>query len=44
LESGWEIIGHGYVQLAINLEKDERAVIRQTLESIERAAGRRPRG
>jgi allantoinase len=44
VESGWEIIGHGYVQRAINLEQDERAVIRQTLEIIEQSTGQRPRG
>jgi peptidoglycan/xylan/chitin deacetylase (PgdA/CDA1 family) len=44
VESGWEIIGHGYRQRAINLEQDERAVIRQTLEIIEQATGQRPRG
>lgn len=32
------------MQRAINLEPDERAVIRQTLETIEQATGQRPRG
>lgn len=44
LESGWEIIAHGYVQRALPLEPDERDVIRRTLDTIAEFSGRRPRG
>jgi len=44
LRSGWEILAHGYEQRAINLEKDERAVIRKTIETIRDFTGRAPRG
>ena len=44
LSSGWEILAHGFEQRAINLEKDERAVIRRTIETIREFTGKRPRG
>lgn len=44
LKSGWEILGHGFIQRAINLEKDERAVVRKTIEVIREKTGKAPRG
>ena len=44
LRSGWELLAHGYVQRPINVEKDERAVIRRTLRTIAERTGQRPRG
>ena len=43
-EAGWDILGHGYVQRVLNVEDDERDVIRRTLDRIEAATGTRPRG
>ncbi len=42
--SGWELMGHGLVQRALNREPDERAAIRATIETIRAATGRAPRG
>lgn len=44
LRNNWEILAHGYEQRAINLEKDERLVIRKTIETIRDFSGRAPRG
>ncbi len=44
VDVGWEIIGHGYHQRVLNVEPDERAVIRRTKEAIERFSGRPMRG
>lgn len=44
VRSGWEMLAHGYVQRPINVEKDERAVIRRTVDTIARKTGQRPRG
>ena len=44
LSSDWEILAHGVEQRAINLEKDEREVIRRTIETIREFTGKRPRG
>ena len=44
LSSAWEILAHGFEQRAINLEKDERAVIRRTIQTIREFTGKRPRG
>ena len=44
LESGWEILGHGFIQRVINLEPDERAVIRKTISTIREFTGTAPRG
>ncbi len=42
--SGWEILGHGYVQRSLCLEPDERSVIRKTIDVIARFTGKAPRG
>jgi allantoinase len=44
LESRWEIFGHSFVQRPLPKEKDERAIIRQTIEVIKRKTGHAPRG
>ena len=44
ISSGWEILGHGFIQRAINLEKDERDVIRRTIRTIREKTGKAPRG
>jgi len=44
LKSGWEIMGHGFVQRSLCVESDERSVIRKTIEVIKEATGRAPRG
>jgi allantoinase len=44
LRSGWEILAHGYEQRAINVEEDEREVIRKTIRTIRDFTGKPPRG
>ncbi len=44
VKSGWEILGHSLIQRAINMEKDERGVIRQTIQLIKERTGKAPRG
>jgi peptidoglycan/xylan/chitin deacetylase (PgdA/CDA1 family) len=44
LRSGWELLAHGYTQRPINVEADERDVIRRTRRAIADYAGQAPRG
>ncbi len=44
LKSGWEILGHGFIQRALNLEEDERDVIRRSIRTIKETTGKAPRG
>jgi peptidoglycan/xylan/chitin deacetylase (PgdA/CDA1 family) len=44
VEAGWDAVAHGYFQDGLNEEEDERPVIRQALDAIERQTGRRPLG
>lgn len=44
LESGWEILGHGFTQRVINNEPDERETIRKTISTIKEFTGEAPRG
>ena len=44
LKSGWEMLAHGYVQRVLNVEDDERAVIRCTIDTIKNFTGVAPRG
>ena len=44
LKSGWEMLAHGYVQRVLNVEDDERAVIRRTIDTIKNFTGVAPRG
>lgn len=44
VKAGWEILAHGFIQRVINVEPDERDVIRRTLDRIAEFTGTRPRG
>ena len=44
LDSGWEMMGHGFIQRVINKEPDERETIRRTIETIREFTGAAPRG
>jgi allantoinase len=44
MKSGWEMMGHGFIQRAINTEPDEREVIRRTIRTIKECTGKAPRG
>ena len=44
LDSGWEMLGHGFIQRVINNEPDEREVIRRTISTIREFSGKAPRG
>lgn len=44
MDDGWEFMGHGYFQRPMHLVEDQRAVIRDTLHTIERFTGQRPVG
>ena len=44
LDSGWEMLGHGFIQRVINNELDERAVIRRTIDTIREFTGAASRG
>jgi peptidoglycan/xylan/chitin deacetylase (PgdA/CDA1 family) len=42
--AGWEFMGHAYEQMPIHKVEDQRAMIHQSLDVLERFAGRRPIG
>ena len=44
VKSGWEILGHGFIQRILNVEKDERDVIRRSIQMIKKTTGKAPRG
>ena len=44
VHAGWEPVAHGYYQKPLPQEKDERATIRRTLDTIEEHTGTRPLG
>jgi peptidoglycan/xylan/chitin deacetylase (PgdA/CDA1 family) len=44
VKSGWELMGHGFIQRAINTEPDERDVIQRTIRTIKEFTGQPPRG
>jgi len=43
-DAGWEFMGHSYEQGPIHREEDQPAMIRRSLDTIEKFAGARPRG
>ena len=43
-ERGWEFMGHSYVQGPIHTLEDQRSTIRQSLDLLEKFAGKRPVG
>jgi peptidoglycan/xylan/chitin deacetylase (PgdA/CDA1 family) len=44
LKAGWELTGHGLFQRSLLYEKDEEAVIEESLVKFEKFSGKRPRG
>lgn len=44
LDAGWEFMGHSYQQGAIHLEPDQPAMIKRSLDVIEKFTGKRPVG
>ena len=44
LKSGWELMGHGFVQRVLNVETDQREVIQRTISTIREFSGTAPRG
>jgi len=44
LAAGWEMLGHGFIQRALNVETDEREVIRRSITTIKAYTGKAPRG
>ncbi|MGH7389355.1 MAG: polysaccharide deacetylase family protein [Candidatus Rokuibacteriota bacterium] len=40
----WEMLAHGWLQRVLHAEKDEREVIRRTIQRIQKFTGQRPRG
>jgi allantoinase len=44
LDSGWEMMGHSFIQRVINKEPDERETIRRTIDTIREFTGTAPRG
>jgi peptidoglycan/xylan/chitin deacetylase (PgdA/CDA1 family) len=44
LASGWDVVGHGYVQKALPAIPDQRAMIHRTFERIRAYTGTPPRG
>lgn len=44
LKAGWEFVGHGMHQRALNAATDERELIEASLDKVARFTGRRPRG
>ena len=44
LKSGWEMMGHGFIQRVINAESDEREVIQRSISTIREFSGTAPRG
>jgi len=43
-DAKWEFMGHGYVQMPMHQVEDAPAMIRRTLDTIERFTGSRPKG
>jgi allantoinase len=41
---GWELMGHGYVQMAMPAIDDEREAIHRALDTLQRFSGKRPVG
>jgi allantoinase len=44
LDSGWEFMGHGYVQGPMHKVEDQVSAIRETVEAIRQFTGKAPRG
>jgi len=44
LKSGWEILGHGFIQRAMNVVEDERYEVQRSIQLIKERTGKAPRG
>jgi peptidoglycan/xylan/chitin deacetylase (PgdA/CDA1 family) len=44
VKSGWEMMGHSYIQRPTHLEEDQQGMIRKTITTIKETAGKAPRG
>ncbi len=44
LKSGWEMLGHGFIQQTMNVVEDERDVVRRSIQLIRERTGKAPRG
>jgi peptidoglycan/xylan/chitin deacetylase (PgdA/CDA1 family) len=44
LEAGWEFMGHAVKQGAMHIQPDQRAVIRDSIQILEKFTGRKPKG
>ena len=44
LDARWEFMGHGFIQGAMHLVKDQREAIRQSVETIRQFTGASPKG
>jgi len=44
IEAGWELNAHGYEQIPMHKVDDQRAVIKKSIDVIEKFSGKRPRG
>ena len=44
LEAGWEFMGHGVRQGAMHLLPDQRAAIREAVETLQKFTGKKPKG
>lgn len=43
-EAGWECMAHGYYQRSLHMLADQREDIKQSIQSIHEATGKKPRG
>ena len=44
LKTGWDLVGHGWIQRALPAVEDQRDMIFRVFERLKKAAGRPPRG
>src|SRR5918992_1481977 len=44
LDAGWEFMGHGVVQGAMHQLPDQRGAIRESIETLQKFTGKRPKG
>ena len=44
IEAGWEFMGHGVRQGAMHLLPDQRAAIREAVETLTKFTGKKPKG
>src|SRR5437588_5659205 len=43
-DAGWEFMGHGVKQGALHVQPDQRAVIRDSIQIIQKFTGKKPKG